>query len=223
MIVAKLTISYDRGTVLNHATDLGAALKKGDVAADGGIVRGLGSRFRSQDAMLAAQVRDKEAHRIYSAFRARFMTTTIDGLYIVPAYGAARAFVEGLNPNGIMVGVSEFELTSDTGLDAAELAAWGGRVKRQLSAVGLGRKKNQIDEAGIKAIKALAECPLLKPTTQDAVKNLVSLLETSQINRADFRKRLDNLNIEIEQIDKAHDARVAKAGKGVAWAGEAVR
>jgi hypothetical protein len=222
MIVAKLTISYDRGTVINKAKDLGAALNKGDVAADGGVVRGLGSRFRSQDAMLAAKDRDQEAHRVYSAFRMRFMTTTIDGLYIVPAYGVARDFVDGLKPQGIEVSVSEFELTSNTGLDTEELAAWGSRVKRQLSSVSLGRKKNQLDESGVKAVKALAECPLLTAKTQDAVKNLVSLLESSQINRGDFRKRLDGLNIEIKQIDKAHDAQAAKVEKGLAWAGEAV-
>lgn len=222
MIVAKLTISYDRGTVLNNKTDLGTALKKGDVAADGGVIRGLGSRFRSQDAMLAATARDKEAHRVYSAFRAQFMTTTIDGLYIVPQYGAAKAFIQGLNPVGIEVRVSEFELTSNAGLDAVELAAWGGRVKRQLAAVGLGRKKGVLDSAGVKAIKALAECPLLSHKTQDAVKNLVSLLESSQINKADFKTRLEKLTIEIEQIDKAHDARVSKAEKHVAFAGEHV-
>jgi hypothetical protein len=171
--------------------------------------------------MLAAQGRDKEAHRVYSAFRAKFMTTTIDGLYIVPAYGAAREFVNGLNPDGIVVNVSEFELTSTPGLDAAELATWGLRVKRQLASVGLGRKK-ELDQAGVQAVKALAECPLLTPKTQDAVKNLVSLLESSQINRADFRARLEKLDVQINQIDKAHDARAQKAEKAMSFASETV-
>ena len=39
---------------------------------------------------------------------------------------------------------------------------------------------------------------------------------------ADFRKRLDGLNIEIKQIDKAHDARVAKAAAVAEFAHETV-
>lgn len=208
MKVAKLTISYDRGTVFNKKDDIGAAVKRGDVAPDGGVIRGLGSRFRSPEAMIAAQARDKEAYRIYRAFRERFMTTTIDGLYIVTTEGEAQAFVESLNPVGIETRVAEFELSSPHGLDMTELSAWGGRIKRQLLAVGLGRKK-EIEDKGAQAIKALSDCPLLLPETRDAVKNLVALLEGKTINRADFRDRLEKLTIKVGQIDQAHEKRVA--------------
>ncbi len=220
MIVAKLTISYDRGTAYNRQTDLGTNLKRGDVTADGGVVRGLGSHFRSQEDMIAAQARDKEAGRIYRAFRERFLATTVDGLYVVPAYGAAKKFIEGISPSGIEVRVAEFELTSANGLDGAELSAWGEKIKRQLSAVNLGRKK-ETDLAGLKVIDALADCPLMTEKTREAVKGLVGLLKASQINKADFRKRLGNLNIEIaaEQVDKAHAERVEKIREqaGAPW------
>ena len=221
MIVAKLTISYDRGTSLNRGTEIGAALKKGDVTADGGVVRGLGSHFRSQADMEAAQARDKERNRIYQSFRERFITTTIDGLYLVSGYGLAKEFVESLRPVGIEVRVSEFELTSSAGLDVEELAAWGGKIKRQLGAVALGRKK-QVEESGVKAINALADCPLLTDETRTAIKNLVALLSTEQIDRTEFRKRLDEMNVAIKQIDKAHDARVAEMGKQAAFIDAAV-
>ena len=221
MIVGKLTISYDRGVSVNKKSDVGAALNRGDVTANGGIVRGLGSHFRSPADQVAAQARDKEAHRIYQAFRAQFLTTTIDGLYIVPAYGVAKSFVEGLAPVGIDVRVSEFELTSSAGLDVAELSAWGVKIRRQLTAVSLGRKK-QTDEEGVRAIKALADCPILSSKTRDTIKNLVSLLETAKINRADFKNKLETLEVEVEQIDKAHDKALENLKKGAAWTHEAV-
>jgi hypothetical protein len=222
MIVAKLAISYDRGTSLNKKTDLGTTLKKGDATANGGIVRGLGSHFRSQDAMLSAQARDKEANRIYRAFREKFLTTSIDGLYIVPGYGSAKEFVASLNPVSIVVRVSEWELTSSGGIDVEELTAWGKKIKNQLSAVGLGRKK-EIDRGGLKAIAALSNCPLLAKETQEAVKNLLSLIEGSKINRSEFRKRLENLNVKMESIDKAHKDFVEKADKDAAWVSEPIQ
>jgi hypothetical protein len=218
MIVAKLSISYDRGTSLNNKNDLGVAVKKGDVTVNGGIVRGLGSHFRSHADMLATKERDKEASRIYTAFRAQFMTTTIDGLYIVPEYGAAKKFVDDMGPVGINVSVAEFELTTPTGLDEPELLSWGTRIKRQLSSVSLGRKKNQVDEAGLKAVEALADCPLLTKETRDAVKNLTGLLRTNTIDRMSFRKRLESLNVKVQQIDEAYAQKAANAEKSMAWA-----
>ena len=222
MIVAKLTISYDRGTSLNKKSDLGTALKRGDATASGGIVRGLGSHFRSHDDMLAVQARDKESNRIYRALRERFLTTSIDGLYIVPGYGAAKKFVASLSPVGIDVRVSEFELTSSTGLDVEELTAWGKKIKNQLAAVGLGRKK-EIDRGGLQAINALSDCPLLSQKTRDAVKNLLSLIGEAKINRSEFRKRLDGMNFEVEKIDNAHDAFVKKADEDAAWVSQPIQ
>lgn len=221
MIVAKLTISYDRGTSLNRKSDLGTTIKRGDATTNGGIVRGLGSHFRSQADMIAAQTRDKEARRVYQAFREQFMTTGIDGLYVIPEYGAARKFVAGLNPFDITVRVAEFDLTTgEAGMDSAELAAWGARIKNQLTAVGLGRKKD-IDVAGLNAIDALADCPLLTGKTRDAVKNLVSLLRDNKIDRAGFRKSLAALQVEINQIDQSYEKRAQKADAKAAWVGEA--
>jgi hypothetical protein len=221
MIVAKLTISYDRGTVLNKKADLGAGLQRGDVTANGGIVRGLGSHFRSQADMEATQARDKEAKRIYRAFRERFLTTSIDGLYIVPAYGEAEKFIAGLNPDGVVVRVSEWELTKTTGIDVVELSAWAGKIKNQLTEIGLGRGK-KADQEGIEAVKALADCPVLSQETRDAVKNLVALVESAQIDRSVFKSRLENLNIEIAGIDKAHDQQVEKLEEAAAFTGESV-
>lgn len=217
MIVAKLSISYDRGTVYNKKDDVGANVQRGEVAADGGIVRGLGSRFRSKEAMEAAQARDKEAYRVYKAFRERFLTTTIDGLYIVQSYGEAKAFVSSLQPVGIDVRVAEFELTANAGLDVDELGAWGDRIKRQLCSVGLGRKKD-VDADGIKALKALSLCPLISKETGEAIRDMVSLLETGKVNRTEFRTRLEKLNVKVEQLNKKHEENVAALDKGVAFA-----
>ena len=79
--------------------------------------------------------------------------TDIDGLFIVPDYGVAKAFVESLDPKGIEVRVSERELFSSRGLDKEELVGWGAKVRRQLVSVGLGRKK-ELDQAGVRAVLA---------------------------------------------------------------------
>jgi hypothetical protein len=148
MIVAKLTISYDRGLAFNDARDIAADGSKKDIftrgakTPDGKIIRGLGTHYRSEADALLVQERDKEARRIYNEFRSRFISTTIDGLYVVPQRGVAKAYVQSLEVRPDMkVRVTEFELSTHEPLASAEVNEWAQRIKRQLGSISLGRSK----------------------------------------------------------------------------------
>lgn len=211
MLIAKLTISYDRGLARNDENDL---LENGDViqsavgvkvlgrgqkTASGKIIRGLGTHFASElDAQLVGE-RDKEARRIYKAFRERFLTLPIDGLYAVPAPGIAKAFVRELQPQlGIQVRVSEFQIATNGDLDAAEIKEWSDKIKRQLQTVSLGRKA-EIDDNGLSALATLASCPLIAEATKKKVLELVEGARCQKIERVELKRALDVLDVKIDQ------------------------
>ena len=210
MLIAKLTISYDRGVALNKPADLiasdlkpsdqatGIVAERGSKTYDGKILRGLGSHFRSEaDAQLVGE-RDKEARRIYRAFRERFLSTPIDGLYAVPGKGLAKKFLDGLDVRvDLRVRVSEFEITTNGDMDAAEISEWSKRIKNQLSSISLGRSK-EIDENGLDALLTLSSCPLIGRETAKAVKELVEGVRIQKINRVELRRSLETMTVEID-------------------------
>ena len=55
MIIAKLTITFDRGVASNKAQDIGLETQPTSTQ-DGGVVRGLGTHFRDEAARLAALI-----------------------------------------------------------------------------------------------------------------------------------------------------------------------
>lgn len=206
MLIAKLTISFDRGLAHNDTRDLkpedapeGFKIAgRGDKTADGKVIRGLGTHFRSEeDAILVAE-REKEARRVYNEFRSRFLATPIDGLYVVPKPGIAKAFVEslGVRPD-IAVRVTEFRLESPGGLDGAELGEWATRIKRQLSGVSLGRSK-EADAEGLRALETLASCPVLTPSTASRIKELVAMVRENRLTRLEIKRKIETMDVEIE-------------------------
>lgn len=202
MLICKLTISYDRGLARNDEKDLaqeaGGVLGRGATTADGKIIRGLGTHFRSkEDADLVGE-RDKEARRIYRAFRERFLTTPIDGLYAVPEPGVAASYLDELNVQlGLKVRVTEFALTTNGDLDAAEIAEWSRRVKNQLIGVQLGRKKD-IDENGLSALATLANCPVISQETKTTILNLVEGVRTQKVTRVELKRNLEKLDVKLD-------------------------
>lgn len=206
MLIAKLTISYDRGLARNDEKDLVktadgvevSVIGRGAVTSDGKVIRGLGTHFKSeQDAQIVTE-RDKEARRIYKAFRERFLTTPIDGLYAVPGKGIAKQFLKSLDVQlGLQVRVTEFEITTSGDMDAAEIAEWSGRIKRQLASVSLGRTK-EVDEDGLRALEYLTSCPLLNQDTKRQVKNLIEGVRAQKLSRLELRRGLEKLDVKVE-------------------------
>lgn len=207
MLIAKLTIGYDRGLALNDENDLKAGegaqqaliAHKGFRTADGKVIRGLGTHYRSDADMELVKERDADANRIRTEFRKRFLATPIDGLYVVPSRGIARGFITGLgHRDDINVRVTEFELASPDGLDGGELTEWANRIKNQLSSVSLGRSK-EADEDGLRALETLAGCPVLKKETGTRIKELVAALRAEKITRVELKRNLQTLDVQIEQ------------------------
>lgn len=208
MIIAKLTVGYDRGTARNDEKDLIAAaeaqaagqklLRRGAETPDGKVIRGIGSHFRSKDEQAAVKLRDQEASRVRNEFRKRFLVTALDGIFIVPATGVAREFIKTLDIRAdVQVRVTEFILESPSGLDMVELGEWGDRIKKQLAGVSLGRTP-QADEEGLKALETLSRCPVLKPSTGTRIRELVAMVRDQKINRIEIKRRLETMTVEID-------------------------
>lgn len=203
MRIAKLTIGYDRGVKQNDERDLETKNGRGTTLADGSIIRGLGTKFRSQaDKDLVAE-RDKAARVVYQAFRERFLSVNIDGLYAVPEAGVAKKYAESLvTRDDITVRVVEFDISTSGDLDAAEVKEWSDRIRRQLSQVQLGRKA-ETDEEGLRSLEYLASCPLLAKSTGARIKSLVEMLRSSKITRVELKRHLETLPVELDQAPLA--------------------
>ncbi len=217
MNIAKLTISYDRGVSLNKPDDvkegLGlfdsseakvAAVKKAEKAkaaetADGKVIRGWGTHYRSAaDAVLVAE-RDADAKRIYTAWREQFLTTPIEGVYAIPHKGAAKEWVRSLqHRDDISVSCSEFELNSSDDLTEMELTAWGARIQNQLSSISLGRSK-EADADGLNALITLASCPVLGKETATRIKELVAMVREGKLDRLELKRQIKTTKVKIEQ------------------------
>lgn len=211
MLIAKLTISYDRGVTRNDVSDVKEALNLTnaelplvDATApktepEKILLRGLGTRFKSAEDMDLVKQRDFAARAIYVAFRQRFIAAPIDGLYFVERAGEAKAFINGLEGvrEDMQVRVSEFELSAPQDLEQAEMAAWAKRIKNQLGAISLGRSKDA-DEDGLNALLALAKCPVLKKETTLRIKNMVGDLRSQKITRVELKRSIDTLDVQIE-------------------------
>lgn len=215
MNIAKLSISYDRGVSLNKPDDVkeslglfdaseakASAVKKAakvEPNADGKVVRGLGTHYRTpQDAELVA-LRDADAKRIYTSWRETFLTTPIEGVYAIPHKGAAKAWVAALeHRDDIEVRCSEFELSSADDLTAMEIEAWAGRIQNQLSAISLGRSK-EADSDGLNALITLAGCPVLGKDTADRIKELVAMVREGKMDRLELKRQIKTTKVKIEQ------------------------
>ena len=201
MLIAKLRISMKDATIsYNSSEELETEKGRGTVLPDGKVIRGLGTHF----ANLAAQERydrlTKESNVVREKFNRRFMRTPIDGTFIISEKGEAKKYIESLNINTELdVSVIEFELGATAGgLDNAEMQEWGKRVKNQLLRIPLGRA-NTVDSEGMDVLKTLSNCPVLSKETSEAIRLLLAQVEVGQLNRVDFKRSIELLDVNMDQ------------------------
>lgn len=219
MLIAKLTISYERGLHRNDARDIvatdgaekapkGFVLGRNQTTQDGKIIRGLGTHYESAEVAELVKQRDAHAKTIYTAFRERFLATPLEGVYVVATRGEAREFVENLPERraDVQVYVTEFELTAPGELNESEVRAWGEKVRRQLGSISLGRSK-EADEDGLKALEHLASCPILSKQTGTKIKELVAGVRLKKLDRVELKRSIEKLDVKIEQAPLAVEPR----------------
>lgn len=195
LIIAKLSISYDRGIILNKPKDIGLD----DVppeTPDGGLVRGVGTHWRDAATKAIVAERDKDYERIFREFRRAFPVAPFDGTFILPRKGAAREFLSRLTYRpDVNVSVSEYELgvVSQT---ATELDDWGKRVTRQLQEVPLGRDET-VSVDGLTILANLASCPVFNDKSRAALLALIQDAKLDKVNRVDFKRRLGAFTVTL--------------------------
>lgn len=197
MIVARLHISYDRGTQRNKAEDLGLD-QEPEETKDGGLVRGLGSHYRSPEARAEAQRLAKEEQRIRTEFRRSFMAAPMDGYYVVPSEGAGQELLATLDVDGaVNVAVSEWVIrTTQEERPPEEIREWGEKVKRQIADVPLGRSKTP-DADGLLLLERLANCPVLGDDTRDEILALIRDAKLEAITRVELKRELKVLDVKV--------------------------
>jgi len=198
LIVGRLHVSFDRGTRGNKASDLGLETRPTRTEA-GGLVRGLGTHYRSEEARAAATVFAKEEARIRNEFRMSFVSSPLLGVYILPERGAGRALLETLNVDpAVGACVSEYELGVSESLPPVEIAEWAARVKRQITDVPLGKAK-YADEGseGLVTLEKLAECPVLDDETSEALLRLIAAAKLRSISRVELKRAIADIDVQV--------------------------
>ncbi len=197
MIVGRLHVSFDRGVKSNKALDLGLE-KRPEETASGGLVRGLGTHFRSQEARDSAKLLSREESRVRDAFRRSFVGSPIPGIYIFPERGAGKALLDSLSVDpGVSAHVMEYELALTEAMPPVEILEWAARVKRQLLDVPLGKSKTP-DVDGLAMLSRLAACPLLSEDTREEIDKLIAGSKLEAISRVELKRGLKLIDVEIE-------------------------
>jgi hypothetical protein len=197
LICAKLSVSFDRGTKRNAAADLG--LDEVPVETkDGGLVRGLGSHWRSNEAKEKAKELSTIEGRVRREFARLFPMSNLPGIFVLPERGAGKKVVDEMEdvPNEISVHVTEFTMGILDTLPPVELEAWGERVKKQIAAVPLGRKE-EADASGLDLIAKLAACPIFEDETRDELLRLIANARLDVIDRVTLKRSLATVAIKV--------------------------
>lgn len=198
MIVAKLTVSFDRGARANRAVDLGLDAEPSQTA-DGGLVRGLGTHYVSAEEMERVKDCEAEDRRIRGEFTKAFLASPIPGLYVVPSRTAAENALAALSPApNVSARVAVYVLApSGNALPDAETAEWADRVSKQLARAPLGRGQFANAE-GLGVLAKLAACPVLSAETRTALGELLSAARLERVTRVDFKRKLGELSVSLD-------------------------
>ena len=199
IFVGRLVISYDRGSHKNTEQDLGLDGPKKETV-NGGIVRGLGSHYASEEEKKKVEERSAEEQRIRAAFRRRYVCSPIPGFYLIGDSTASKLqeFLDSLEVKEDMdVRVARYALATPDALPPAELAEWQDRVGKQLKLAPLGKGKAPAEE-GLKIVEELASCPLIDAETR---KKLSALIGDTKLrsDRLAFKRQMNLISVSVDQ------------------------
>jgi hypothetical protein len=214
IIIGHLSISYDRGIARNKPKDVGLSDMPKETD-DGGIVRGLGSHWRSEAERDVVKERNGEEQRIRNAFSRAFVRAPFEGTFVQGAKGEGQRFLARLDPpvrSDVEVRVAEYVIgvVSQAPQDVRE---WSNRVTRQLKAVPLGRAKQVADDA-LEILDRLAACPVIDESSRNALRGLIEDARLNLVDRVDFKRRLAKVQVEVsgETVEPRRPVRPALAG-----------
>lgn len=200
MLIAKLRVSIkDAGIVYNNKEDLETDKARGTVLKDGGVLRGLGTHFKSPEAKERYDKLVAEANKIRVEFGQRFLRASIESLFIISKLGEGKEFAKKFQGNpDIEVYVSEMDFGFLESVDERDMKDWSARVKEQLKRVPLGRGEDA-DAEGLAALETLASCPVLAKDTADRIRLMVSEVRVGKMNRTDLKRGISLLDVELDQ------------------------
>jgi hypothetical protein len=214
IVIGHLSISYDRGIARNKPEDVGLP-DMPEETGDGGIVRGLGSHWRSKEDRDLVKARSNEENRIRNAFSRAFVRAPFEGTFIQNERGEGQTFLYQLDPPvraDVQVSVAEYVLGVVT-QTPEDVRDWSDRVMRQLRAVPLGRGSKVSDE-GLAALARLVDCPIIDEQSRDVLRGLIEDARLELVDRVDFKRRLAKVQVEVgvEKVEPRRPIRPAMVG-----------
>ena len=196
MIVGKLSISFDRGVKQNSKEDLALAeeIRK---TTDGGVVRGYGTHFRSEEAKEFADKCTKEEKRLRKTFAQHFAKAPIPGLFVTPDKAAARRLLNELSVDpDVSATLQFFDMGPNEPMTPIEIQDWAKKIEGQIKEAPVGRE-SEVAKEGLDTIERLASCPLLNSKTAENLRELVRMARITQITRVEFRRKLSAIPVSI--------------------------
>lgn len=209
MLVCKLTISFDRGIARNDPKDVGLDTEPVKTTDGEGLVRGLGTHYRNEEAKTRAEACEAEDRRIRRGYAAEFVRSPIEGLYVVPNREAPRALLTHLAPSAdVKVRVSVFNLSSDGAMETDEMKEWQDRIRRQFDKDARLGKEKFAAEDGLATLTRLAECPVLAVETREELLNLIQAARLEKVERKEFKRRIASMDLRIDATPAVGPRRV---------------
>jgi hypothetical protein len=204
MIMARVEVGLgNTGIHYNKPQELGTAVDRGAVLADGAVVRGIGTHFASladkqrYDELTRQQLKVRVA--LSEAFgRVSFFQST----FIEHEIGEIKRFMDKFVADNqidpaIKIDIIDGEFTV-TNLTDKQLNDWGTSVKEQIERVRLGQKKGQVNAEALNALEKLADCPALSTDTAGAIRKLVGQFRAGTIRKDDFQRSIQILDVKMD-------------------------
>lgn len=194
LIIGYLNITFAHESEHNSPQDLGVE-KIETITANGQIIRGLGTHFKSAESQELVKERQSEDARIRKAFRERFLTAPIPGCYVLNVNGDGIRLLDELYiRDDVKARVYEFDIAAEVPPDVSE---WADRIKAQLGRVPTGRAK-EMSKYGLDVLERLTLCPVLGAETKDALRQLIAGSKLGTIDRLEVQRQLGGLDVKID-------------------------
>ena len=197
MLICKVTISYEHGIKANRADDLGLWAPPESRTPDGGVLRGLGTHYVSEEAAELHKARQHEDQRIRTEVRSRFAFSPLPGTYMVRSKDEMGQFLARLNIQpDVQATAHVYDLTSLDEIKGAELREWSERIVDQLQRVSLGAT-SEADADGLACLESLASCPVLSRETSVRLREMVAAGRMGTMGRLAIKRAIKTLDVEL--------------------------